>query len=120
MRPPLYQLHAFQAAGIVARILPRGVLQKLAPLIGRATFQKNAAGRAALRENLHTISGKTGGELDTLCAENVAHFSRMLADYFRYGCGDSARASELLHEWRGFEHFENARAAGKGIILVTG
>ncbi len=44
----------------------------------------------------------------------------MLADYFRCGTGDPARAAELLHEWRGFEHFEKARALGKGIILVTG
>ena len=43
----------------------------------------------------------------------------MLADYFRCGTGDPARANELLHEWRGFEHFEKARALGKGIVLVT-
>ena len=118
--PPLYQLRAFQAAGLVARLFPRPILQKLAPLIGRAAFQRNAAGRAALRENLHAITGQTGPALDALCAANVAHFSRMLADYFRCGAGDPARANELLHEWRGFAHFENARARGKGIILVTG
>ena len=117
--PPLYRLRAFQAAGVLARLLPRPVLQKLAPLIGRATFKRNAAGACALRENLHAITGRTGGELDALCADNVAHFSRMLADYFRCGTGDPSRATELLHEWRGFEHFENARARGNGIVLVT-
>ena len=120
MKPALYQLRAFQAAGLVARLLPRTILQKLAPLLGRATYARNPAGCSALRENLHAITGKTGSELDTLCADNVAHFSRMLADYFRCGTGDPARASELLQEWRGFEHFENARALGKGTILVTG
>ena len=118
--PPLYRLRAFQAARIVARLFPRPILQKLAPLLGRVTFQRNAAGRDALRENLHAITGKTGAELDTLCADNVTHFSRMLADYFRCGTGEPSRAAELLHEWRGFEHFEKARTRGSGIILVTG
>ncbi len=119
-RPPLYQLRAFQAAGILARLLPRPVLQKLAPLIGRAASAQNPAGRSAIRENLRVITGKSGGALDALCADNIAHFSRMLADYFRCGVGDPSLANELLREWRGFEHFENARAAGKGIVLVTG
>ncbi len=119
MTPPLYQLRAFQAAGVVARLVPRSVLQKLAPLLARATFSRNRAGRDALRENLHALTGKTGRELDALCAENVTHFSRMLADYFRCGTGDPALANELLHEWRGFEHFEKARALGNGIVLVT-
>ena len=120
MRPPLYQLRAFQAAGLLARILPRPALLRLAPIIARATFSRNLAGRDALRENLRAITGKTGDALDALCADNVSHFSRMLADYFQCGTGDPARASALLHEWRGFEHFENARARGKGIVLVTG
>jgi lauroyl/myristoyl acyltransferase len=118
--PPLYQLRAFQAARILGRVLPRPVLQQLAPLIGRAAVARNPSGRDALRENLRAITGKSGGELDSLCANNVAHFSRMLADYFRCGTGDPARSNELLHEWRGFEHFQNARARGKGIVLVTG
>ena len=94
-------------------------MQRLAPLIGRATYARNPAGRSALRENLRALTGKTGGALDALCADNVSHFSRMLADYFHCGTGDPTRANELLHEWRGFEHFENARARGKGIVLVT-
>ena len=81
---------------------------------------RNPTGRMAIRENLRAVTGWSGPELDALCDDNIAHFSRMLADYFRCGTGDPARANELLHEWRGFEHFENARARGKGIILVTG
>ena len=119
MRSSLYQLRAFQAAGALARILPRSIFQRIASLIGRATYARNPAGRSALCENLRALTGKTGGELDAVCAENVSHFSRMLADYFQCGTGDPVRASALLHEWRGFEHFENARALGKGIVLVT-
>ena len=119
MRPSLYQFRAFQAAGVLARLLPRPMLQRLAPLIGRATYALNPAGRSALRENLRALTGQTDAALDALCADNVAYFSRMLADYFQCGTGDPTHASALLHEWRGFEHFENARARGKGIVLVT-
>ena len=119
MTPPIYRLRAFQAAGVVARLLPRPVLQRFAPLLARAVFSRNPEGRDALRENLRALTGTDGAALDALCMENVAHFSRMLADYFRCGTGDPARANELLHEWSGFEHFEKARALGKGIVLVT-
>ena len=88
-------------------------------MIGRMSYARKPETHSALRENLAAITGKSGAELDALCAENVAHFSRMLADYFQCGTGDPSRASELLHEWRGFEHFENARARGKGTVLVT-
>lgn len=120
MTSALYQLRAFQAAGALARILPRAVSREIAMFVGRIGYARNPASRAALRENLHAITGKVGDELDALCLENVMHFSRMLADYFRCGTGAPERASALLHEWRGFEHFENARARGKGTVLVTG
>jgi hypothetical protein len=43
MTPPLYQLRAFQAAGVLARLLPRHALRRLAPLIGRASYSRNQA-----------------------------------------------------------------------------
>ena len=119
-RPSLYQLRAFQAAGTLARFLPRSVSQTIAVLVGRIAYARHPPGRDAILENLRVVTGKTGDELEALCADNVAHFSRMLADYFRCGTGDPARAAELLQEWRGLDQFENARARGKGTILVTG
>lgn len=120
MRPSLYQLRAFKAASVIARILPRSISQTIAVLVCRAIYARHPAGRAAILENLRVVTGKSGSALEALCRENVAHFSRMLADYFRCGTGDPARANELLHEWRGLDHFQKARARGKGIVLVTG
>jgi KDO2-lipid IV(A) lauroyltransferase len=119
MPPPLYQLRAFQAARAIARLLPRPALQRIAPAIGRAASARNATAHEALRENLRAITGCDADELDRLCRENVAHFSRMLADYFFIASGAPTRAQSLLAEWRGIEHFERAREAGRGVVLVT-
>ena len=119
MRNALYQLHAFKLAYVLARVLPRSLLQRLAPLIGRASYGRTRGVDEALRQNLCALTGQNGTYLDALCAENVAHFSCMLADYFLYAGGDPADIDALLAEWRGWEHFERARTRGKGAIVVT-
>jgi KDO2-lipid IV(A) lauroyltransferase len=70
-----------------------------------------------LEENLSVVSRATGSALEQLCTDNVANFSRMLADYFH--CAAGGNATRLLDDWEGIEHLEQARAAGKGVILVT-
>ena len=44
----------------------------------------------------------------------------MLADYFYSTSDDGRWAKRLLGDWSGWEHIQAARAAGRGIILVTG
>jgi KDO2-lipid IV(A) lauroyltransferase len=87
--------------------------------LGRIGYQRNPAARVAARANLGHITGRDGAELEALCAANVRNFSRMMADYFLCATARSEHIESLLHEWRGFEHLEKARASGKGIILVT-
>jgi len=119
MTPPLYQLRAFQAAGVLARLLPRLALRHLAPLIGRASYSRNESAREALRENLRALTERNGRALDALCSENVANFSRMLADYFLCASRERAGIDAWVADWRGLEHFEKARNRGKGVVLVT-
>jgi lauroyl/myristoyl acyltransferase len=120
MAAPLYNLRAFQLALIVARLLPRRLGQAIAPLIGFAVVRRNPSALDALRENLGRATGRTGTELENLCAENIANFSRMLADYFYYSSRSSRAGQALLGHWSGFEHLAAARDAGKGILLLTG
>ena len=115
MKPAIYSLGAFKLALIVARILPRPLAQRLAAAI--AVWVRPPDGCSALRENLRAITGLEGGELDALCTANRRHFAQMLADYFL--CAGSHRANGLLHDWRGIEHVEAARALGRGVLLVT-
>jgi lauroyl/myristoyl acyltransferase len=120
MAAPLYNLRAFQLALLAARVLPRVVGQAIAPLIGFAIARRNPAAFEAIRQNLTKATRRSGVDLENLCADNVASFSRMLADYFYYSSRPARAAQRLLARWSGFEHLDAARAAGKGIILVTG
>ena len=119
MAGPFYNLAAFQAGRALLTLLPRRFAHGIAENLGRVGYARNAAAREATRANLGHITGRNGADLDALCADNVRHFSRMMADYFLCATARPQRIDALLHEWRGFEHLENARARGKGIILVT-
>lgn len=121
MKGALYTLRGFKAAFAVAHLLPRPAAQALAAFVGQLVSGKNSAAQAALRANLQPVTGQHGAALDALCAENVANFSRLLADYFRCAGADAARQCDALIEgWSGFENLAAARAAGRGTIVVTG
>lgn len=119
MSAPFYNLAAFKTALTLARLLPRPVAQRTAEVLGRIGYARNAAGRAALRENLRHVTGRDGSELAALCSTNVANFSRMLADYFYSSVVSPGHIHALLEKWRGFENLEQALARGKGVVLVT-
>jgi Kdo2-lipid IVA lauroyltransferase/acyltransferase len=121
MRDSLYTLAGFKLAFATAHLLPRAVCQWMAARIGLAAYARSADAQAALRSNLHLVTGLNGATLDALCDENVANFSRMLADYFLCAGPNAAkRAASLLHHDGGEQHLAAARAPGKGVIVVTG
>lgn len=121
MRDSLYTIGGFKLAFSLAHLLPRRVNQWLATRIGLAAYARSPEAQAALRSNLHLVTGRQGTELDALCAANVGNFSRMLADYFICAGPHAARkAAALLHHDGGEQHLAAARAPGKGVIVVTG
>jgi len=120
MQRALYSLCGFKAAFVYAHLTPRSWCQWLAPEIGLASYRRTPHIRAALRQNLSVVTGKTGAELDALCHENVRNFSQMLSDYFLCAGMDAVKqADRLLEEWSGFDHLQTALASGKGGIIVT-
>jgi KDO2-lipid IV(A) lauroyltransferase len=121
MRRSLYTLTGFKLAFSLTHLMPRACSQWLAPRIGLAAYRRSAEAQTALRENLRLVTSLCGAALDALCAENVANFSRMLADYFLCAGPDAARhAAGLLHARSGAEHLAAARERGRGAIVVTG
>ena len=121
MRDALYSLRGFKAAFAFARLMPRATCQWLSARIGLAAYARSAEAQSALRANLALVTGLQGAALDALCEENVANFSRMLADYFLCAGSDAAgQAAALLHGRSGVEHLTAAREMGKGAIVVTG
>jgi KDO2-lipid IV(A) lauroyltransferase len=119
MRCGLYNLPAFQAARFAARLLPLSAARKLAHAIGQAAFDRNPKLRAVLRENLRPVTDLDGHALDRLCRRNVTNFCAMLADYFYSASRGPLAAVDLIGEWRGYEHLEEARRRGKGVIIAT-
>src|SRR5262245_24789581 len=117
MRPSVYSLRAFKLALVAARLLPRPLANRLATTLAGRIYRNQECAREALTHNLGTVSGASGEALKRLCELNVANFARMLADYFYCAAGGNARA--LLDHWEGIEYLEAARAAGRGVILVT-
>jgi lauroyl/myristoyl acyltransferase len=117
MQPTVYSLRAFKLALVVARLLPRAFASRVAAALALRIYDRQQCAREALPHNLAMVSGATGDALEQLCKANVSNFARMLADYFYCAAGGDARG--LLDHWEGIEHLEAARAAGRGVILVT-
>ncbi len=115
----LYRVGLFKTANRLARFLPRPVTRQIGAWMGRWSCDRNSEAWHAQRENLGIATGLRSSELDELCRENFVHFSQMLADYFYCTNVEAERVRPLVQEWRGYEHIEAARAAGRGTIVVT-
>jgi KDO2-lipid IV(A) lauroyltransferase len=121
MRKALYSLRAFKAATALAHVMPRSFCHWLATRIGLAAYARSAEAQTALHANLALVTGLIGAQLDALCSENVANFSRMLSDYFLCAGPDAVtQAAALLHGHGGEEYLAAAIERGKGGIVVTG
>lgn len=121
MRRSLYTLTGFKIAFGFAHLAPRAWSQWVAPRIGIAAYRRSIEAQAALRDNLRLVTSLCGAALDALCTENVANFSRMLADYFLCAGPKAAQhAASLLHGRSGEQHLRAAHERGCGAIVVTG
>ncbi len=120
MRSPLYNLSVFKFGYATAQVIPRPVAQCIADAVAWWSLRRSSELRSVMSENLGVATGRTGSDLKKLVQENVRSFCRMLADYFLCAGDRAANAKDLVSDWEGLEHLENARARGKGTILVTG
>jgi uncharacterized protein len=102
---------------IVVRNLPRNVSIKVSRLLGELywNFAKHRC-KIVIQNLLPAVAG------DRKVAEQKAHkllhnFSLKVADLWRFESGLSV--DELFGEFTGWEHFTNAQAQKRGILLVT-
>jgi KDO2-lipid IV(A) lauroyltransferase len=108
-----------RALGYVLRLFPRKARRILGRALGRIAFALDARHRAVTLNNLDIAFGdsKTTKEKRVLARGTFQHFGSMLFELFLLGGASQGRIERIV-EFGGVEHFERARAAGKGVILV--
>lgn len=106
-------------ADLAARVLPSGVADRLARALARAAFALRPPARATLEANLaRVMPGRTAAERRRLARDAFEHFALSLVDLLRVGRVDG-RSLAAAVEVRGAEHLAHARAAGRGVILLS-
>jgi KDO2-lipid IV(A) lauroyltransferase len=114
-----YRLSVFRGARFLTGILPRPLTQFLAGLLGRVTFALSPGLREILRDNLGVLTRGSSATLDRLCRANLTNFLRMLADYFYCSSAPPAVVHGLVRQREGRQRLLEARARGKGALLIT-
>ena len=110
---------AYRMADLVVRILPAGLADRVCVILARLAFHAGLPARRAQEANLARLLGDASrGAIRDRARESFEHFALAFSDVLRL---DSMAPEALAGaiEIRGEEHFEAARAAGRGVILVS-
>jgi lauroyl/myristoyl acyltransferase len=100
----------------LGRHLNPGTAALLARICGAIYWRVSPKRRAILIANLRPVVNSD--EAATAAArELVNQFTLKLADLWRYESGVKQR--NWFSDWKGWEHFTEAQARGKGVLLVT-
>jgi lauroyl/myristoyl acyltransferase len=110
-----YRAGWFALGERVAGFCPRGLLRAAATCWGKIFAWTHPRNVAVVRQNLALL----GHVRPPDPVEVYAQFGRVLADYFYAGARPLSAAIGLVDERHGFEHFQAARAAGGGALLLT-
>jgi KDO2-lipid IV(A) lauroyltransferase len=106
-------------AGLVRR-LPQGGATRLGHAIGWLVYHLDARHRRITLENLAaTFPERSVQERNRIAREVFAHFGRKLIELLWF-TGLTPEKQLALVEFVGAEHIEAARAAGRGVLIVTG
>jgi KDO2-lipid IV(A) lauroyltransferase len=105
--------------GLVRR-LPQGGATRLGHTIGWLAYHLDARHRRITLENLAaTFPERSVQERTRIAREVFAHFGRKLIELLWF-TGLTPERQLALVEFVGAEHIEAARAAGRGVLIVTG
>jgi lauroyl/myristoyl acyltransferase len=112
-----YSPFSFEVASWLIRHLPRPWTRSFAAGVGGLGYQFCPDRRAALLANLAQLSNEDSAELCLACFQN---FLRMLHDFCDAAAGGVPGMNQLIVARRGFEFLDQARARGRGTLLITG
>lgn len=111
---------ALRAVTAVVRRLPQRAATRIGHAIGRLAYAVDVRHRRITLENLKaTFPERSPQERTRIAREVFAHFGRKLIELLWFTGLPAERQLELV-EFVGAEQVEAARAAGRGVLLVTG
>ncbi len=100
--------------------LPLKSLQRIGALLGPAAFRLSARRRRRIPQHIQLAFPKLDNdEIKQLARDSARHFGMNLAEVTWMHRASREQVSAIC-SLSGVEHFEKAREAGKGAILVTG
>ncbi len=101
--------------------LPVGVGYWLADRMGDALYRLSRETRAGVRHNVRHVLGAeaAGAEVEGVVRGVLRNLARHYYDLLRLPSLSPAQVEGLVAEVAGWEHVEEALAAGKGLILVS-
>jgi len=103
----------------LVRALPIGIADRVAVVLAGLVFAARPRARAALEANLaRLMPDAPPAARRAMAREAFDHFALSLLDFLRMGRLDQQTLTEAI-EIRGAEHLEHARAAGRGVIVLS-
>src|SRR5689334_4730547 len=109
----------YRMADLVVRVLPASLADRLCVALARLMFHARLPARRAQEANLaRLLGGVPRAAIRARARESFEHFALALTDFLRLDSMDPAALGGAI-EIRGAEHLEAARAAGRGVILVS-
>lgn len=120
----MFKYFAYFLAGAVSRGTPRRFAYWLALRIADLYFFLDRRGRRAVMANLRQVFAFRGEQpgrrqLRLAARRTFQNFAKYLVDFFRFSRLTETEIRELLEIEHG-ENLEQAKADGKGVILITG
>ena len=110
----------FRTLEPVIRLLPWNTALGLGRIVGRLAYLVDTRHRRVVRENLRLSDlNLTETETRKLATECFAHFGAMLMSSPQLLHMEAEALRQLVHI-EGLEHWDAARAQGKGFIVLTG
>jgi KDO2-lipid IV(A) lauroyltransferase len=113
----LYRATPWNACVRLARVLPQPALVTVAKVLAAVYRLACPARSEVVFNNLLPVFNGDRGAAHGAVRELFQNFAVKLADLWRYESGRSV--DSLLESLTGWEHFEAARARGRGVVLVT-
>ena len=111
----------FRLAGVVLPRVPGRWTSWLAAQAGGLAYRLGGTSRANLRSNLRHVLGQgaSEGAIDAVGRQVFRHAAKSAVNLFQvpYLTGEELARTVTVNGW---EHIEEARARGKGVIVVSG